>query len=226
VKIRGFRIELGEIETRLRQNRAVREALVVCREDVPGDRRLVVYLTSRDHAPLSIPGLRSSLRETLPDYMVPGAFVVMDQLPLTQNGKIDRRSLPAPDSVVRRAGECDAPEGEIERTLAKIWEELLAVKNVGREADFFALGGHSLSATQLIVRIRASFSLQVPIRTVFEAPTLRALGERIQSLQDAQLDARIAVGGGDMEKLLRRVAAMSDDAVVELTQKKRTEGRL
>ncbi|WP_332690623.1 non-ribosomal peptide synthetase, partial [Devosia sp.] len=144
VKIRGFRIELGEIEAHLAACHGVREALVLAREDNPGDKRLVAYLLAQSGAVLDAATLRTALAGLLPDYMVPAAFVTLDSFPLTPNGKLDRQALPAPDrdAVVTRSYE--APQGDVETAIAAIWQELLGIERVGRHDHFFELGGHSL----------------------------------------------------------------------------------
>ncbi len=194
VKIRGFRIELGEIEAKLAACAGVREAVVIDREDVPGDKRLVAYLIAHDGQALSNAALRDSLAKELADYMLPSAFVQLEQLPLTPNGKLDRQALPAPDqqSVVTR--EYEAPQGEIEQAIAIIWQQLLGLERVGRHDHFFELGGHSLLATQLVSRISAAFGIGLPLRSVFEAPTLTELAacaKQTERKQDAALIPRI-----------------------------------
>ncbi|WP_141251799.1 AMP-binding enzyme, partial [Pseudomonas syringae] len=142
VKIRGFRIELGEIEDRLSRHPGVQQAVVMVREDIPGDKRLVAYFTA--NAGVSLDVLRDYLLAQLPDYMVPTAYVPLEKLPLTPNGKLDRNALPAPDlsSVISR--EYQAPQGATERAIADIWQDLLGIDTVGRHDHFFELGGHSL----------------------------------------------------------------------------------
>jgi amino acid adenylation domain-containing protein len=173
VKIRGFRIELGEIESALAQHPAVREAVVLAREDSPGDKRLVAYLVTRE-APLPGAGeLRSYLQGRLPEFMIPAAFVVLDALPLTPNGKLDRKALPAPelDRAALSAGYF-APRTPTEAALADIWSAVLGVEAVGIEDDFFELGGHSLRATQLASRIASALRVELPLRALFEARTV------------------------------------------------------
>ncbi|UVL81789.1 amino acid adenylation domain-containing protein [Pseudomonas sp. B21-028] len=176
VKIRGFRIELGEIEAKLAQHEAVKEAVVQAREDVPGGKRLVAYFT--ESATVDIETLRSYLQAQLPEYMVPVAYVRLDAMPLTPNGKLDRKALPAPelDSVITRGYE--APQGEIETTLAQIWQDLLKVERVGRHDHFFELGGHSLLAVSLIERMR-QVGLSADVRVLFGQPTLAALAAAV-----------------------------------------------
>jgi acyl carrier protein len=177
VKIRGFRIELGEIEARLREYPDVAETAVIAREDESGDKRLVAYYTSagEDEASVGAEELRAHLSAKLPEYMVPAAYVRLRMLPLTPNGKLDRKALPAPDvdAYVHRGYE--APVGEIETTLAKIWADLLKVEQVGRYDNFFELGGHSLLAIRVITRMRELLSIEVPLSSIFSFPTLQSL---------------------------------------------------
>ncbi|HVR96999.1 MAG TPA: amino acid adenylation domain-containing protein, partial [Thermoanaerobaculia bacterium] len=175
VKIRGFRIELGEIETVLRQAPSVETAVVLAREDVPGDRRLVAYLVGTPEE------LRRFLRERLPEYMVPAAFVWLEALPLTPNGKVDLRSLPAPEAA-RPALEPApvAPRTPVEEVVAAIWSDVLGLERVGAEDNFFALGGHSLVATRVTSRLREALGVEVPLRDLFEAPTVSGLAGRVE----------------------------------------------
>jgi hypothetical protein len=155
VKIRGFRIELGEIEARLAEHPGVREAAVVAREDAPGDRRLVAFYTARPEAPApATEKLRAHLGASLPEYMVPAAYVVLESLPLTSSGKLDRNALPAPDSNAFAARGYEPPKGDTEETLARIWAGLLRVERVGRHDNFFELGGHSLLGVRMLSRLR------------------------------------------------------------------------
>ena len=179
VKVRGYRIELGEIEARLGEHAAVRDAVVIAREDTAGDKRLVAYVTTRGEAPADLVAtLRQHVAERLPEYMVPAAFVRLEALPLTPNGKLDRKALPAPDSeaVVKRAYE--APRAGVEETLATLWPELLGVERVGRHDHFFELGGHSLLAVRLMERLRR-VGLEAEVRALFVTPTLAALAETV-----------------------------------------------
>jgi amino acid adenylation domain-containing protein len=181
VKIRGFRIELGEIEAKLSACDGVAEAAVIAREDAAGDKRLVAYLVASDGAGLQAPELRAVLSAQLPDYMVPSAFVMLDALPLTANGKLDRKALPAPEATALSAREYEAPQDEIELTLATIWQELLHVERVGRHDNFFELGGHSLLAVQLVSRLRSALNVELPLRELFASPTLSALGGAVRA---------------------------------------------
>jgi amino acid adenylation domain-containing protein len=179
VKIRGFRVELGEIEAAIASHPAARQVVVVAREDTPGDRRLVAYLVVESEIPAA--DLRALLKQTLPDYMIPSAFVTLAALPLTANGKIDRRALPAPDAVTIEAKAHVAPRGPVEEALAGIFADVLKIPDVSADADFFELGGHSLLAAQVKARLAATFQVEIPLAAMFEAPTVAALAARIAS---------------------------------------------
>jgi amino acid adenylation domain-containing protein len=183
VKVRGYRIELGEIEAVLQQHPALRESVVLAREDSPGDKRLVAYVVANDDAPTELAEeLRAHLRESLPEYMVPAAFVVLQALPLTPNGKVDRKGLPAPDGAAYGTRGYEAPVGEVETALAQIWAELLKLERVGRHDNFFELGGHSLLAVTLIERMRrAGFSGDV--RALFISPTLAGFAAATEDME-------------------------------------------
>ncbi|HYG65747.1 MAG TPA: non-ribosomal peptide synthase/polyketide synthase, partial [Thermoanaerobaculia bacterium] len=182
VKIRGFRIEPREIETVLLQHPQVAKALVIVREDAPGDKRLVAYVVAPDDQTPAAGALREFLRERLPDYMVPAAFVPLAALPLFPHGKVDRRALPAPPTadVAPEAGESFAtPRTMTEELLAGIWAEVLGMEKVGLRDDFFELGGHSLLATQVVSRLRSVFQIELPLRELFEEPTVAGLAIRV-----------------------------------------------
>ncbi|NVE01793.1 thioesterase domain-containing protein, partial [Massilia sp. BJB1822] len=179
VKVRGFRIELGEIEAALAACAGVGEAVVIAREDQPGDKRLVAYLTAQQGAVLEPATLRSALMAQLPDYMVPAGFVTLAAYPLTPNGKLDRKALPAPDQGAMASRAFEAPQGEREQILAQLWEELLGVERVGRYDNFFELGGHSLLAVQVISRISDLLGIQMPMRQLFVHPTLATLAAAV-----------------------------------------------
>jgi amino acid adenylation domain-containing protein len=170
VKIRGFRVELGEIEARLLEVGGIREAAVLAREDVPGDTRLVAYVTSDAECPAE--DLRSQMLACLPDYMVPTAFVRLKAMPLTPNGKLDKRALPAPGKDAYATRDYEAPQGEIETVVASIWTSLLNVERIGRRDSFFALGGHSLLVVQLVSRLRKALHVDIRMNALFAAPVL------------------------------------------------------
>jgi acyl carrier protein len=183
VKIRGFRIELGEVESVFATHPAVREAVVVAREDTPGEKRLVAYLTVKKEGAPKDSELRELLRAKLPEYMVPSAFVVLDRFPLTPNGKVDRQALPQPDIQSSSAAEFAPPETETEKALADIWREVLGIKRVGLSDNFFDLGGHSLMATRVASRVTLTFGVRLPLRALFEHPTLASLSAQIDNLR-------------------------------------------
>jgi hypothetical protein len=168
VKIRGFRIELGEIEARLAEHPGVREAVVVAREDAPGDVRLVAYYTARPDATApEAESLRPHLAASLPEYMVPAAYVRLEALPLNANGKLDGNALPAPKLRAFSAHEYEPPRGETEQRLARIWAELLRVERVGRHDNFFELGGHSLLGIRMLSRLQQALGADVPLADLF-----------------------------------------------------------
>ncbi len=182
VKIRGFRIELGEIEAELLKQPAVKEAVVVAREDQPGDKRLVAYVVEAQAVGLQVGELKDKLKLALPDYMLPGAFVVLEQMPLSANGKLDRKRLPAPDIGERFCKQYIAPRTETETILAEIWQQVLGMERIGVEDDFFELGGHSLLATQLVSRVAKRFAVELPLRSFFETANIATLAEKIDLL--------------------------------------------
>jgi amino acid adenylation domain-containing protein len=217
VKIRGFRIELGEIESRLSACAGVREALVVAREDQPGDKRLVAYLVAEAGAALQANELRRSLAADLAEHMLPGAYVVLDAFPLTPNGKIDRERLPAPDgeAVIRQAYE--APQGQVEAAIAAIWAELLKLEQVGRHDNFFELGGYSLLATQFVARLRDENGMDIALAKVFEYPSVAALAEAAVL---AELDQYSA---SDIDDLAASLDQLSDEEIERLLAQERAE---
>jgi amino acid adenylation domain-containing protein len=178
VKVRGLRIELGEIEAVLAQHPSIREAVVLAREDQPGNQRLVAYLVPKAEAQVEVGDLRQFLQTTLPEYMVPAAFVPLPALPLTTSGKVDRRALPAPE--VGQGVLFEAPRTATERALAEIWADLLKVERVGIHDNFFDLGGHSLLVTQLGSRIRTGLKADISLRQLFEGPTVAQMAEVVE----------------------------------------------
>ncbi len=192
VKLRGFRIELGEIEAALRQHTAVQEAIVVVLDGADEEKRLVAYLVGEKvnaQDPSALSELRDHLTRKLPDYMIPAAFVLLDALPLTPNGKVDRKALPAPDgSAIVKNAEFAPPQTPIEEALADIWARNLGVTPVGRHDHFFVMGGHSLLATQVMTSIQQRLQTTLPIRAIFDHPTLAGLAEQIA---ESQLAAKL-----------------------------------
>ncbi len=184
IKLRGFRIELGEIESALEQHPQLRDVVVAVYEPVPGDQRLAAYLVAQDTGAPSMSELRDFLKPKLPEFMTPSAFVFLDALPLTANGKLDRKALPQPDPT-RQVSDDDfiAPRTEMEKRLAGIWGEVLRIDRICIHDNFFALGGHSLLATQAIVRASEQLSMNIPLRTLFDLPTLAELAAHLESRQ-------------------------------------------
>src|SRR5262249_44600593 len=176
VKLRGFRIEPGEIEAALTGHASVAQAAVIAREDQPGDKRLVAYVVGASEQHPDASELRAHVGKALPDYMVPSAVVVLERLPLTANGKLDRAGLPAPEV---KSGLGRLPRSAQEEVLSGLFAEVLGLERVGIDDDFFALGGHSLLATRLISRVRSVLSVEVAIRVLFEAPTVAGLARRL-----------------------------------------------
>jgi amino acid adenylation domain-containing protein len=192
VKVRGHRIEPGEVEAALESHPAVREAVVVAREDAPGDRRLVGYVVPAPGAEADGAALRTHVAGRLPEYMVPAAVVVLDAFPLTPSGKTDRRALPAPTAAVDADGDGrDAPGTPVQAAVAGVFAELLRVSRVGARDNFFSLGGHSLLATRLVSRMREAFGIELPLRTVFDAPTVERLSARVEALRAAGVADRV-----------------------------------
>ncbi|HVG11011.1 MAG TPA: amino acid adenylation domain-containing protein, partial [Thermoanaerobaculia bacterium] len=187
VKIRGFRIELGEIEERLGRHPGVRETVVLAREE-NGEMRLLAYVVADAEPAPAASELRGFLREALPEHMVPAAFLQLDALPLTPNGKVDRRALPAPDGSVAGRRDYVAPRNLTEELLAGIWAEVLKVERVGVQDDFFDLGGHSLLAAQVVSRVREAAELDLPLRALFQNPTLEGLAAALEDLVLAEGD--------------------------------------
>ncbi|WP_299411528.1 amino acid adenylation domain-containing protein [Acaryochloris sp. IP29b_bin.148] len=187
IKIRGFRIELGEIESALEQHPDIREAVILAHEDQPGDKRLVAYLAA-DPKQLSTKDIRRYLKERLPIYMVPSAFVMLEVLPLTPNGKVDRRSLPAPDfSRVEQEETFVAPRSETEQQLAKIWCNVLRIKEIGIHDNFFDLGGNSLLAVSLFQEIEQKLSVSLPLSSLLQNPTIEQLAHTICQDEDSTI---------------------------------------
>jgi acyl carrier protein len=180
VKVRGFRIELGEIEAVLRQYPGLHECAVVANADSPGQTRLVAYVVPDSGRLLKTEELRIFAKEKLPDYMVPAFFVPLERIPLTQNGKIDKRALPLPEQALADSADAFvAPRNQTEKDLAAMWSELLGRDQIGVFDSFFELGGHSLLATQVMYRVRDVFQVRLSLRSFFEKPTVAALARLV-----------------------------------------------
>jgi amino acid adenylation domain-containing protein len=215
VQVRGFRVELGEVEAVLDYHPAVRESIVLAREDVTGHMQLAAYVlphsvTGAD-APPDAAALRVFLAERLPDYMIPASFVVVDEWPMTPSGKVDRKALPAPElTQAERAKTYVAPRDPVEEDLARIWAEVLGVERVGVYDNFFDLGGHSLLATRLVSQLRENFAVDLPLRRLFETPTVAGLALLIAQSQAEQVEDT------DLDQLLAELDQLSDDEAKEL----------
>lgn len=208
VKIRGYRVELGEIEAVISQHPQIRQAVAIIRRDAPHDEKLITYIVPSGHKPPAQEELRNFLKEKLPDYMIPSAFVYLRSLPLTANGKVDRALLPSPDeSRPEKHKTFVAPRNAVETEVASIWASVLKFDQVGVHDNFFDLGGHSLLATQVISRMRKAFQQEIALRSLFESPTVAELARRIESANEAQTT-----------KLLAELEALSDEEAQRLLE--------
>lgn len=199
VKIRGFRIELGEIEARLLRHPQVKETAVIVRADLPGDKRIVAYIVPTNEKEPE--NLRAFLKQTLPDYMIPTAFVSMERLPLMLNGKLDRNALPSPHIEEQFAKHYVAPQTPFEKQLTEIWAQLLGIERLGIHDNFFDLGGHSLSATQVIVRIRTGLGIDISVAELFNAPTVFELAQVLMRQQTDLIDDELSALLSELEQL-------------------------
>jgi len=189
IKLRGQRIELGEIETAIGKFKSIKDVAVIAREDKPGEKNLVAYIVLNSDPDIDTNELRKYLLNQIPEYMIPSAFVILDELPLTPNGKVDRKSLPKPDEkLFKEAVAVDyvAPRNPVEEVIVKIWSEVLNIDVIGIYNNFFLLGGHSLLATQVISRIKKHLEVAIPLRTIFETPTVSALAKAVEKTKLAQ----------------------------------------
>jgi amino acid adenylation domain-containing protein len=206
VKVRGYGVEIGEIEMALLNHPDIREAIVVARQNELGESRLVAYFTSIDPRELNASDLRTFLKEKLPDYMIPSDFVILDRIPLGPGGKVDRKALAAPDnSRPQLASAYIAPKTPIEVQLAKIWSDLLDIDRVGINDNFFDLGGHSLTASRVISRVIQTFRLNLPLKLLFDSPTVAEMASVIAANQ-----AKLATQD-ELKRMLSNVEAMSDE---------------
>jgi len=211
VKVRGYRIELGEIETILSRHEAVREAVIVVREDLPGDKRLVAYIIPQPGKQPANAELREYLLGQLPEYMVPSNFVMLEAFPLTPNNKVDRKALPAPTTVQgNEAIGHTAAQNQIEQTLMTIWQNLLQVSEINTGDNFFSLGGNSLIAVSLMGTIRSSFNVDLPLINLFQFPTVGGMARQIEQAQAMQADL------DEMEDTIEYLAQLSDEEVMAL----------
>jgi acyl carrier protein len=184
VKIRGYRIELGEIESQLRQFPGIQESVVVVREDIPDDKRLVAYFTAQPDVAPTFNDLRDFLRAKLPEYMLPSAYVALESIPLNSNGKVDRRALPSPHLVgMRPEQEYISPRTPTETLVASVWAEILGIEHIGAHGNFFDLGGHSLLAMRAASRLSEQIKIDLSIRSLFEFPTVASLADRIDTIR-------------------------------------------
>ena len=207
VKIRGMRIELGEIEATLRQHETVNEAVVTLRQDPSGEKRLVAYVTANPGCTIEARQLRDYLRGKLPEYMLPAAFVALTSFPLTVSGKISRLALPAPETNLETEEGYIAPRGALEEVLATIFAEVLKLERIGIRDNFFDLGGHSLSATQIVSRVREAFRMELPVRKIFEQPTVEGVAQALLEEHGEKIE-RTA-------ELLLQISSFSDEEARE-----------
>jgi hypothetical protein len=197
LKIRGYRIEAGEIEQRILKFKGVENCIVASWVDNTGEVGLVGYIEARQGETVSIPEIKNYLKEALPEYMVPVCYVVMDKFPLTINGKVDRKKLPSPSYADKiDCTELRKPENELEENLIKIWESALKLHPIGTNYNFFSIGGNSLLGTIILSQIKEVFHVDIPLKLLFEKPTICELSEEIALLQLEQVSSR------EMEKLL------------------------
>jgi acyl carrier protein len=205
VKIRGYRVELAEVEAALEEHADVRQAVVVVRAEADRE-QLVAYMTVNGLKAPSHDEIRRTLTQKLPDYMIPSAFVLLESFPLTANGKLNRAALPAPDEARPELQKVFvAPQTELEKEIAEIWSSVLKLNKIGIHDHFFELGGHSLLATQVVARVRKAFHLELPLRSIFDSPTVAEFAERIEKAKDAEL-----------AKLLTALEALSDEEAQKL----------
>jgi amino acid adenylation domain-containing protein len=214
VKIRGLRVEIDEVEGALRSLVSIREAVVIAQEDKPGDKRLVAYIVAAGNAALSVSEVRRFAEQKLPPLMVPSRFVVLNALPLTPTGKVNRRDLPDPGNS---RPELDipfvAPRTPVEQELSQIWAKILALEQVGIHDSFIELGGHSLTATQVISQVMKKFQVEIPLRSLFGAPTIAKMAAVITEHQGKQL------GEKELERMLGELELMSDEEARHLVAK-------
>jgi acyl-coenzyme A synthetase/AMP-(fatty) acid ligase/acyl carrier protein len=225
VKVRGYRVELGEIEAALSDYPGVDQAVVIARE-VEGDRQLTAYVLPGGGAELEAAALRVHLAARLPEYMVPSFLMIVAGLPLTANGKLDRRALPAPDERAGLGVRYVGPRTATEDAVAQIWAELMQLERVGVQDNFFDLGGHSLMAARVMTRVCEDFAVELPLRSLFEGPTVEALADRIEQARK-ESNAREETRWEEMTRRLRKeVEGMSEEDVQRILDQKRRDPSL
>jgi len=198
VKLRGYRIELGEIESRLMEHEAVKEAAVAAREDENGDKYLCAYITpERKDEILEVSKIREQLMKVLPEYMIPSYYVELNKLPLTGSGKVDKKALPEPGKAAGTGKDYEAPKNETQKKLASIWQEILKTDKIGINDNFFELGGHSLKATSMTGRIYREMKVEIPLKDIFQAPTIRLLSEKIDNTAKGKYEEIEAIVKGE-----------------------------
>jgi acyl carrier protein len=207
LKLRGYRVEPAEVEAALRSHAQVHEAVAVIQASAGGEPRLLAYCAGE--GALQPEQLHSHLADWLPEHMMPGAIVVLEELPRTPSGKIDKLALPDPDAASAKAIEYIAPRTPLEQELARIWEQVLGVERIGAEDDFFALGGHSLLATQVVARVRSDFAVELPLHSLFTYPT-------VASLAAEMVDMMGATEADETDRLMAELEGMSDEEAQRL----------
>ena len=211
VKIRGLRVEVAEVEGALRSMGAIREAVVIAREDKPGDKCLVAYVVPARDVASSISEVRSFVEQKLPPFMVPSRFVILDALPLTPNGKVNRKALPDPgNSRPDLDTPFVAPRTAIEKELSKIWAEVLSLEQVGVHDSFFDLGGHSLTATRVVSQVIKQFQTEVPLQFLFQSPTIAEMAAVITEHQGKKPDEK------ELDRVLTELESLSDEEAEKL----------
>ena len=218
VKIRSFRVDVTEVETALMEHDGIRSVAVAGRNDQSHNTTLVAYVVTQQKTELDGAALRAFLKGKLPDYMIPTRFIFLDELPMLSNGKVNRHALPEPDGrPIDRTAPLIAPRTPVEKMLAQIWAEVLSVKQVGIGDNFFDLGGHSLTATRVVSRVIQQFQLDIPLRSLFEAPTIADMATVITAHQGKTLDEQ------GLTKLIDELDALSDEEAKRLVGEQRNE---
>jgi acyl carrier protein len=216
VKVRGYRIELGEIEAVLKEHSGVSEAVVIAREDMAADKRLVAYVVAAEAGAVGVAELRAHLQERLPEYMMPSAYVLLDELPLTANGKVDRRALPKYEAIHSRTEALLVlPRTKVERAIAAIWQGALGLEKVGIHDNFFELGGHSLLLIQVHIKLQEEFNNNVTLLNLFEYPTISSLAEHIKKDKDEMPSFQAVYDRADLRRERRKARRPVTENVIE-----------